>query len=372
MKQVDEVRLIPISAVAVVSSRARNRQRFMELTESVASVGLKRPITVRKGKAADSYELACGEGRLKAFRALGQKEIPAILVKATSSECLLMGLVENLARGQHSSLELLGEVGRLANAGYTIDQVASKLGFSAGYVRDICYLLKHGEERLLRAIQNKIIPHTTAVEIAKANSGAVRKALLETYLQKPHTSKQIADIRHLIEQRLVNANVSASPRTSSPSGNYVRACIRLQHTTTAAQGGIANEAQDNCSAGDLRRVRFQRVRARARSRTAIQHAQVRRQEPQFQLRRAKATSLDGLTGYATAPRSSRRGWTDPSAGAVMNTIGAAPARAEYRALSWPTWRILVGDRHLRRARRSTPMSASRRSRRAAWDAWQIM
>jgi ParB family transcriptional regulator, chromosome partitioning protein len=208
MKQVDEVRLIPISAVAVVSSRARNRQRFMELTESVASVGLKRPITVRKGKAADSYELVCGEGRLKAFRALGQKEIPAILVKATSSECLLMGLVENLARGQHSSLELLGEVGRLANAGYTIDQVASKLGFSAGYVRDICYLLKHGEERLLRAIQNKIIPHTTAVEIAKANSGAVRKALLETYLQKPHTSKQIVDIRHLIEQRLVNGKGS--------------------------------------------------------------------------------------------------------------------------------------------------------------------
>ena len=46
--------------------------------------------------------------------------------------------------------------------------------------------------------------------------------------------------------------------------------------------------------------------ARARSRTAIQQAQVRRQEPQFQLRRAKATSLNGLTGHATAPRSSRR------------------------------------------------------------------
>jgi hypothetical protein len=148
-----------------------------------------------------------------------------------------------------------------------------------------------------------------------------------------------------------NSNVSASPRTSSPSGNCVRACIRLQHITTAAQGGIGNEAQDNCSAGDLRRVRFRRVRARARSWTAIQQAQVRRQEPQFQLRRAKATSLNGLTGHATAPRSRRRGWTDSSAWAVMNTIGAAPARAEDRALSWPTWRILVADRHFRRVRR---------------------
>ena len=57
--------------------------------------------------------------------------------------------------------------------------------------------------------------------------------------------------------RTETAGAFASPRTSSPSGNCVRAFIRLQHITTAAH-----------SAGDLRRVRFQRVRARA-SRTQL-------------------------------------------------------------------------------------------------------
>jgi hypothetical protein len=79
-----------------------------------------------------------------------------------------------------------------------------------------------------------------------------------------------------------------------------------------------------------------------------------------------------LTGHATAPRSSRRGWTDSSAWAVMNTIGAAPARAEDRALSWPTWRILVAAGTSGGSENATPMSASRRPSRAASDAWEIM
>jgi ParB family chromosome partitioning protein len=231
MKRVDEIRSIPISAISVVSSRARNKKKFKELTESVAALGLKRPITVRKGSAGESYELVCGEGRLKAFRALGRKEISAILVDAASPDCLLMGLVENLARGQHSSLELLGEVGRLASAGYTIGEVASKLGFTTGYVRDICYLLEHGEERLLAAVDQKVIPHTTAVEIAKANSGAVQKALLETYVQGPYTSQQVAKLRHLVEQRLVNGKGSEpgkkrSRRVATTSSALTRAYRR--------------------------------------------------------------------------------------------------------------------------------------------------
>jgi ParB family chromosome partitioning protein len=212
MKRAGEIRSIPISAISVLTSRARNKRKFRELTQSVANLGLKRPITVRQQKKDGTYDLVCGEGRLNAFRVLGRTEIPAILVDATIPDCFLMGLVENLARGLHSSVELLSEVGRLANAGYSIDEVASKLGFTPGYVRDICYLLNHGEERLLAAVGSGVIPHTTAVEIAKANSGEVQKALLETYVQGAYTSNQIAQIRHLVEQRQVNGKGGAPVR----------------------------------------------------------------------------------------------------------------------------------------------------------------
>lgn len=231
MKRAGEIRSIPISAISVLTSRARNKRKFRELTRSVADLGLKRPITVRRQEKDGTYDLVCGEGRLNAFRALGRTEIPAVLVDATIPDCLLMGLVENLARGQHSSVELLSEVGRLANAGYSIDEVASKLGFTPGYVRDICYLLNHGEERLLAAVGSGVIPHTTAVEIAKANSGEVQKALLETYVQGTYTSSQIAQIRHLVEQRQVNGKDGAHVRprarkTATTASSLTRAYRR--------------------------------------------------------------------------------------------------------------------------------------------------
>jgi ParB family transcriptional regulator, chromosome partitioning protein len=157
VKRVDEIRSIPISSIAVISSRVRNKRKFKELTKSVADLGLKRPITVSRRQANGAYELVCGEVRLKAYRALGRSEIPAVLIDADGPACLLMGLVENLARCPHGSVELLSEVERLAASGYSMDQVAAKLGFSPGYVRDVWYLLKHGEERLLVAVDKNAI-----------------------------------------------------------------------------------------------------------------------------------------------------------------------------------------------------------------------
>jgi ParB family chromosome partitioning protein len=37
-----------------------------------------------------SYDLVCGQGRLEAFVALGQTEIPAIIKDASREECFLM------------------------------------------------------------------------------------------------------------------------------------------------------------------------------------------------------------------------------------------------------------------------------------------
>lgn len=39
--------------------------------------------------------------------ALGQKKIPAIVIQASEDDCFVMSLVENIARRQHSPLELI-------------------------------------------------------------------------------------------------------------------------------------------------------------------------------------------------------------------------------------------------------------------------
>ena len=148
MKRSGKISTIPISAITVLSSRERSQAGFKELVASIANLGLKKPITVSNRTRPGPYELVCGEGRIEAFAVLGQKQIPAIVVDAPTEDCLLMSLIENIARRRHSPLELLGEIGRLAKH-YGTNEIAAKLDLSPDYVRAVCYLLKHGEERLL-------------------------------------------------------------------------------------------------------------------------------------------------------------------------------------------------------------------------------
>ena len=98
------VKNIPLDQIRFLNPRVRNRRNFQEIVQSIANVGLKRPITVSPRKcSADSasYDLVCGQGRVEAFIQLGETEIPAIVIEADESDCLVMSLVENCARRQH-------------------------------------------------------------------------------------------------------------------------------------------------------------------------------------------------------------------------------------------------------------------------------
>jgi ParB family chromosome partitioning protein len=64
-----------------------------------------------------------------------------------------MSLVENLARRQPGLLELIREIGALKERGYTIAEIAAKIDFTPDYIAAVCYLLEHGEERLLVAVE---------------------------------------------------------------------------------------------------------------------------------------------------------------------------------------------------------------------------
>src|SRR5580693_9024536 len=103
-KGTKRVKNIPIELIRILNPRARNRRNFQEIVQSIANVGLKRPITVSPRKSdtdSASYDLVCGQGRIEAFIQLGQTEIPAIVIEAEESDCLVMSLVENCARRQH-------------------------------------------------------------------------------------------------------------------------------------------------------------------------------------------------------------------------------------------------------------------------------
>jgi len=196
-----EIRMIPIADIHLLNSRNRNKKIFDELVTSIAHLGLKKPITVSPRKSGLGYDLVCGQGRLEAFVALNQSEIPAVVIDATEEDCFVMSLIENMARRQHSSLELVRAIGSLRQRGYSVGEIAHKTDFSEEYISALCHLLDHGEERLLAAMERGIIAPSIAMEIVRAKNADVQHALMEAYEQKALPGKQILAIRRIIEQR---------------------------------------------------------------------------------------------------------------------------------------------------------------------------
>ena len=199
-----DVQMIPIEQINVLNPRSRNKLVFQGIVSNISNIGLKKPITVAlRSQPIDSkaYDLVCGEGRLKAYIALGQTEIPAIVNNATREECFLMSLVENVARRMHSPVELLREISTLKARGYNTTEIAKKIDLAKSYVAGICHLLDNGEERLLAAVEKGRVPVSVAMQISDADEAGIQKALCDAYEDKTLRGRKLLAVRRLIEQR---------------------------------------------------------------------------------------------------------------------------------------------------------------------------
>jgi ParB family chromosome partitioning protein len=179
---------------------------FQTIVANIAKIGLKRPITVsRKHEPTNGkrYDLVCGQGRLEAYQALGQESIPAIITEVAKEDCFLMSLVENIARRHQSPVELMREVSNLKARGYNEKEIAEKIDMAKSYVRGICHLLEHGEERLLAAVDKGRLPVSVAMQIANSDEDGIQRALCEAYEDQSLRGRKLHIIRRIIEQRKV-------------------------------------------------------------------------------------------------------------------------------------------------------------------------
>lgn len=92
-----------------------------------------------------------------------------------------MNLVENLARRQHHSLDLLRDIKRLKDSRYSEHEIAAKTPLSMKYVHGVIRLLESHEHRLLRAVESRKIPVSVAVDIADADGINVQTVLRKAY-----------------------------------------------------------------------------------------------------------------------------------------------------------------------------------------------
>ena len=245
------IETIPIDRITVLNPRVRDARKFAEIVESIDKVGLKQPIKVSRttGPGGEvAYNLVCGQGRMEAFLALGQTEIPAIVTDLSEQDSLIESLVENIARCQPLPGALFRAIGDLAGLGYSNREIGTKIGYSPAHVQRLRRLLKAGEERLLVAVETGKIPLRVAIAISDADDERAQEILVEAYENGELTLKQMPGARRALNhrqrygkaQKPDNANRKSTAKSADAVARALKEAVK-NHTRLIESADRATE-----------------------------------------------------------------------------------------------------------------------------------
>ena len=118
-----------------------NQKDISDLASSIKELGLIQPITVKQDH--DNYELISGERRLRAFKQLSIKTIPAYVRNANDQTSLEMALVENIQRKDLDPIEIAISYSRLIDElNLSQDEMSKRVGKDRSTISNYIRLLK--------------------------------------------------------------------------------------------------------------------------------------------------------------------------------------------------------------------------------------
>lgn len=247
-QQLGEIRMIPVNQIEVINPRERNGRVFNEIVDNIKTIGLKKPIVVTPRALAgggEKYLLVCGEGRLKAFRSLGEATIPALVVSVSDEDAFVMSLTENIARRQCRPLERLAGIRQLQEQGYSPKVIAEKTGLAPVYVHGILTLLHQGEERLVVAVEKGLVPLNAALTIVGAgdDDADIQAALQEAYESGKLRGRQLMDARRVIERRKALGRSTAHNMTGKSLAVTPSSLVRTYEREVERQKSMVRKAE---------------------------------------------------------------------------------------------------------------------------------
>jgi len=242
-----KVRMIPVDRIHVVNPRVRDKKKFDRIVENIAAIGLKKPITVTAGKPAEDgrerYDLVCGQGRLEAFIALGQTEIPALVRGFSKTDTLVASLIENIARRRGRALDQIKMIQWMKDQGHNHTDIAAKTGLGVEYVKDILILLRKGEDRLLEAVLHGKIPITIATGIAGAPDEDSQRMLMEAYERKEMTQKNLRAFRRIVDMRRIFGKNYGLRKNRGSTRTTAESLVRAYRMETQRQKIMVRKAK---------------------------------------------------------------------------------------------------------------------------------
>ena len=159
-----------------------DEEALSELADSIRTLGLIQPITVRKD-VAGKYMIISGERRWRASQAAGLEKVPAYIREVDEVELHEMALVENIQRQDLNAMEIAISLGRLIDeCGVTQENVAQRVGKKRSTVANYLRLLQMSPE-IQAALKDDAISMGHAKAIASAPE-ELQSALLRKCVRK--------------------------------------------------------------------------------------------------------------------------------------------------------------------------------------------
>ena len=136
---------IPIKQITTNPYQPRSNfsdENITELANSIKSLGIVQPITVRK-VGDNEFQLIAGERRLRASKKIGLKAIPSFIKNSNDEEMLEIALVENIQRKDLDPIEIALSLKRLIDeVSLTQEQLSKKLGKKRSTISNYIRLLR--------------------------------------------------------------------------------------------------------------------------------------------------------------------------------------------------------------------------------------
>ncbi len=185
-----------------------NQKDIDELASSIKELGLIQPITI---KTKDNrYELISGERRLRAFKILKLKSIPAYVRKADDQASLEMALVENIQRKDLDPIEIAISYNRLIEElSISHEEMSKRVGKDRSTISNYIRLLKL-DPIIQSGIRDNFISMghgRSLINIkSKDNQLIIYEKILRNGLSVRQTEKIVKELNNKKVSRVTNYN----------------------------------------------------------------------------------------------------------------------------------------------------------------------
>ncbi|MGC1072343.1 ParB/RepB/Spo0J family partition protein [Pantoea agglomerans] len=197
-----KIQMIKASAIKVILPRSRNKFKHAEITESIDTSGIRKPVTVRKiNDNKFDYALICGQGRLESISNLNEELIPAFVLDVDENIAHIMSLAENMARVLPRAGQQYLRIKEMKDQGVNNKQIAESTGLSLKWITCLTMLIEKGENKLLAAVESGKMPISLAVEIARVDYKEGQELFIKAFDEGKIKHKDVGKLREILDSR---------------------------------------------------------------------------------------------------------------------------------------------------------------------------